>query len=97
MSIAEMATGGSVLKQAGTVTKGNTWGNDLDYADSGSAITCRAEERSMRKSTINDGDGEAREYRIYFSSDPSLNDGDRLKLTKMHNVTLSPPKLRRAM
>ena len=94
MSISDLAVGSTVVPQTGTTTKGASFGAEVTYSD-GTALTCRCERRMASKSRQRDGDGESRGYRLYFASDPGLHDGQRLKLTKMHEYTLPVPELLR--
>jgi len=91
-----MATGGSVVKQSQSVTAGASWGQNATYTD-GSTLTCNAQEMDAEESLQYDARGQKRLYNVFFATDPTLEVGNRLKLTKMNNTTLTTARYLRVL
>lgn len=91
-----MASGGSVIPQSQTVNTGASWGAVPSYSN-GTALTCNVQEMSVKEALQYGAQGQARWYNVFFASDPSLEVGKRLKVTKMNNATLATPRFLKVM
>lgn len=88
MSVESLCTGSTVLKQAETVTVGATFGVNESFA-AGTPLECRAEVVSAHEDRRYAARGIERFWRLFFSSDPAVDNDERMKLTAWDGVVVS--------
>lgn len=96
MSVEEMCTGSTLVRQTQTHTLGAS-GGDVSVFTDGDSYECHVQEMSSDEAVRYDSRGERSLYTAYFAEDPGFTVDDRAKLSRMHNVDISPVKLMRVL
>lgn len=94
MSIAELATGDTVVEQTVTSTVGAIFGSTPSVAD-GPTHVCNVQSMSVGESKKFSALGQVKLFNVFFATDPTLERNSRLKWTKTdgNQTTFAVPRI----
>lgn len=96
MSVSDLATGDTVVKQSETNSTGTSWGNSPSFTD-GSSLDCMIQTAAASESGKYANRGMAFTHEAFFAADPGLTNQNRLKWTVKAGTTLSTPRYLRVL
>jgi hypothetical protein len=96
MSLDLLCTGDTIIPQTETGTTGEAFGTEYSYTD-GTALDCLVQSVGAAESAAQGTRGQRTTYNLFFTSNPGLTQGKRLKWTHHAGVALSAPVFLRVL